>query len=627
MQQFVSLYQADMAGGETRSDLARVPEFVKSCPDGAYRSLFFSSEQTGALYGPMVITFAVRKARDLLFEGCDYSGIEIQLEIGGRRLPQLPAVSELERLLTAEDCLILINGNQYKPATEVLGFQQVYDDSVKCIESLKRFGIPQETMSIYATPEEISLEIHAGVLGLEGSEDLDKCYYRLLGAVADIKESSGRAVKTSIRTVVAHSCQKDYRVLLPGSNHPSLHRPRVSVGSSHFAYGIAAFSDFCSKKRTPQESLQETLNWVKFVQTPLPPVPGLADKIRQLPLPPWPGNSRKGGKTAGAAKDSSAGKAFSGRFQPLKSELLDSMAWLKEQPKAIASISAGLDKSLGGGWTSGAVHLLLGPRESGKASLLLQQALASQKNMSVLYVSYEHGLREFAARAVACTGVVNLSDLLAQLQSGANAEQARKVYAAALEKFADAIGENLIFSGVEANRGEFAASELQQLVAMLPADREKLILVESVNEADLTADLGENMRILRELTAGGSVSVVMSVHAEAKCGKRPHFIEEDDLAMLTRYQRYCDSLLLMLSEKVNLRRFVAMLKGQIDAQVVSSLEQRALQLAGGKRFKTDTYSLLRLLHSRNGRRDTLLYLYQPDLVRLFELASIAMTRS
>ena len=131
MQQFVSLYQADMAGGETRSDLARVPEFVKSCPDGAYRSLFFSSEQTGALYGPMVITFAVRKARDLLFEGCDYSGIEIQLEIGGRRLPQLPAVSELERLLTAEDCLILINGNQYKPATEVLGFQQVYDKNPK----------------------------------------------------------------------------------------------------------------------------------------------------------------------------------------------------------------------------------------------------------------------------------------------------------------------------------------------------------------------------------------------------------------------------------------------------------------------------------------------------------------
>jgi len=173
MQQFVSLYQADMEGGETRSDLVRVPEFVKSCPDGAFRSLYFSAEQGNALYGPMVIVFAVRKARDLLFEGCDYAGVEIQLEIGGRRLPQLPVASELERLLAAEDCLILINGNQYKPATEVLGFQQVYDDTVKCIEALKRLGIPQETMAIYATPEEISLEIHAGVLGLEGSDDLD----------------------------------------------------------------------------------------------------------------------------------------------------------------------------------------------------------------------------------------------------------------------------------------------------------------------------------------------------------------------------------------------------------------------------------------------------------------------
>ncbi|EKD82396.1 MAG: hypothetical protein ACD_39C01325G0001, partial [uncultured bacterium] len=217
--------------------------------------------------------------------------------------------------MAAEDCLILINGHQYKPATEVFNFQQVYDDSVKCIEALKRLGIPQETMAIYATPEEISLEIHAGVLGLEGSPDLDQSYYRLLGAVADIKDAGGRALKSSIRTVVANSCQKDYKVLLPGSNHPALHRPRVSVGASHFAYGIAAFSDFCSKKRTPQESLQETLNWVKFVQTPLPPVSGLADKIRQLPLPPWPGTSKKGGKPAGGAAKTSAGKAFSGRFQ------------------------------------------------------------------------------------------------------------------------------------------------------------------------------------------------------------------------------------------------------------------------------------------------------------------------
>ncbi|MBU1109149.1 MAG: DNA repair protein RadA [Candidatus Riflebacteria bacterium] len=625
MQQFVSLYQADMEGGESRSDLTRVPEFVKSCPDGAYRSLFFSSEEANVLYGPMVVAFSIRKARDLLFEGCDYAGIELQLEVGGRRLPQLPVMSELERLVAAEDCLILINGNPYKPATEVFGFQQVYDDSVKCIEALKRLGIPQETMAIYATPEEISLEIHPGVLGLEGCEDLDQVYYRLLGAIADIKDGDGRPLKSSIRTVIAQSCHKDYRVLLPGSNHPTLHRPRVSVGASHFAYGIAAFSDYCSKKRTPHESLQETLNWVKFVQTKLPPIPGLAEKIRQRPLPPWPGSDKKGARAAGSAK-SSAGKAFSGRFQPLKTEISESMVRLKEQPKTVPSISAGLDKALGGGWTSGALHLLVGSRETGKGSLLMQQALLAQKNMPVLYISYEHGLREFATRAAAVTGVINLPDMLAQMQVSANAEHARKAYGAALEKFADGISENLFFSGIDANRGEFSATDIQQLVAMLPGDSEKLVLVESVNDAVLAEDFAGNMRMLRDLASTGNTTVIMSVHAEVKCGKRPHFIEEDDMALLARYQRYCDSLLVMFSEKVNLRRFVAMLKGQIDAQLVGSLEQRALQLAGGKRFKTDSYSLLRLLHSRTGRRELLLYLYQPDLIRFFELAGVAMGR-
>ncbi|KAF1081337.1 MAG: hypothetical protein GQF41_2143 [Candidatus Rifleibacterium amylolyticum] len=627
MQQFVSLYQADMEGGETRSDLVRVPEFVKSCPDGAFRSLYFSAEQGNALYGPMVIVFAVRKARDLLFEGCDYAGVEIQLEIGGRRLPQLPAASELQRLIAAEDCLILINGNQYKPATEVLGFQQVYDDTVKCIEALKRLGIPQETMAIYATPEEISLEIHAGVLGLEGGDDLDQNYYRLLGAVGDIRNTDGRATKTSLRTVVAQSCSKDYRVLLPGSNHPALHRPRVGVGASHFAYGIAAFSDFCSKKRTPQESIQETLNWVKFVQTPLPPVPGLADKIRQMPLPSWPGVARKGAKPSGSQMKAVGVKAASGRFQPLKSEIAESLVWLKEQPKVLPSISAGLNKSLGGGWTAGGLHVITGPRESGKGSLLMQQALHAQNSVSVLYVSYEHGLREFAARAAALTGVVNLSDMLTQLQSSASVEQARKVYGAAIEKFADGLSENLVFSGIDANRGEFAVADLQQLADMLPGDGDRLIVVESVSESSLNEDFAGNMRALRDLAGNGRTTVIVSVHSDIRCGKRPHFIEEEDLSLLARYQRFCDSLLVMLSEKVNLRRFVGLLKGQIDAQLVGSLEQRALQLAGGKRLKTDTYSLLRLLHSRNGRRDLLLYLYQPDFVRFFELASTVMSRS
>jgi len=55
--------------------------------------------------------------------------------------------------------------------------------------------------------------------------------------------------------------------------------------------------------------------------------------------------------------------------------------------------------------------------------------------------------------------------------------------------------------------------------------------------------------------------------------------------------------------------------------------QKALQLAGNKRLKTDTYTLMRQIHTRNGRRDLLLFLYQPDLGRFYELAALAMTRA
>jgi hypothetical protein len=212
-------------------------------------------------------------------------------------------------------------------------------------------------------------------------------------------------------------------------------------------------------------------------------------------------------------------------------------------------------------------------------------------------------------------------------QSGASGDHARKACGAALEKFADGMNENLVFSGIDANHGEFSPEDIQQLVAMLPGDDEKLVLIDSVCESALANDLVGNMRLLRNMAASGKATVIMTVHADLKCGKRPHFIEEDDLPLLEKYQRHCDSLLVMFSEKVNLRRFVAMLKGQIDAQLVGSLEQRALQLAGGKRLKSDTYSLVRLVHSRSGRREVFLFLYQPDLIRLFELAGAPMSRS
>ncbi len=623
MQKFVSLFHPDLDGGRTVSEVTRVPELVKAHPEGCCRSALFTGEDQKSLFGPLTLVFASRRARDLLLEGCDYQGLEMQIETAGRKLPQLPVASELERLLNAPDTLIHVNGNVFKPATEVFGFQQVYDDSVRCIESLKRLGFTQETMAIYATPEEISVEIHGGATGLEGCEDLVSAYYRIICHVAGIKDAGGKPTKTDVKTILLQTCQKDWPILLPGCNHPTLHRPRVGVGASHFAYGIAAFSDFCCKKRTLQECLQETFTWVKFIQAELPAVAGFKEKADKMPLLPFPG-ARQPGKHAPAGGT----VAHSGRFQPLKTEFDESSARLRNLPPVCHSIAAGLDKSLGGGWSASGIHVIAGPRESGKSAFMMQQALLSEAKMPVLYISCEHSLREFVMRAATSAAGLNLGDLLGHMPiSGAMGENARNSYAAAVEKLQNQITPNLFFSGVEANRHGIDPREIQQLAAMMPGDGEKLVLIESVCESDFADEFASRMRQLKDIATAGRLTIIMSVHYQISCDKRPHFIEEKDLELLEKFQRYSDSILVMLSEKVNLRRFVAMIKGQIDAQLVGSLEQKALQLAGNKRFKTDTYSLMRLIHTRTGRRDLLLFLYQPDSGRFFELAALALSRA
>lgn len=623
MQKFVNLFHHEIDGGIFKSELTRVPEFVKAHADGAYRSILFGSEDSPGAYGPMVFVFTVKRARDLLLDGCEYHGVEMHLESGGRKLPQLPVAAELARFLAAEDTIVLVNGNPYKPHTEVYGFQQVYEDSVKCIDSLKRLGIAQDNMSIFATPEEISIEVHPGPLGIEGDNDTADLYYRLLCHIGEIKEAAGKPLKTVIKTLDLNIFNKEYRLLLPGSNHPSLHRPRVNVGTSHFAYGIAAFSDYCSKKRTQQECLQETFNWVKFVQTALPAIAGLREKIAQMPLLPAPGATMKGKKLAAA----SACTLSSGRFQPFKNELETAGAGFTKPLDAIPSVSSGLDRALGGGWTSGGIHLIVGPREAGKGSLLLQQALTSESRLPLLYLSYEHGFREFVGRAAASAAGLNISDTLAQLPLASSAgEHARISMTAAVEALRARLGSNLHFTGVEAARSELDAEEIRQLASMMTSDANKLVLLESIELSDLMQNSACFMRQLREVASAAGLTIIITVHALTTPGKRPHFIDEADLPLLDKLQKYCDSILVLQSEKVNLRKFVAMVKGQIDAALVGSLEQKALQLAGGKRLKTDTYTLAKLIHTRSGRREILLYLYQPDLLRFFELATIPLQR-
>jgi archaellum biogenesis ATPase FlaH len=621
MQKFVSLFHESLDANGSFSDLNRVPEFVKAHPEGAFRSIFFADESKKGFYGPLVLVFSVRKARDILLEGCEYADLEVAVESGGRRLPQLPALPELERLLDSDSTIVYVNGHQYKPLNEVFGFQQVYDDAVKCIDVLKKMGIAQETMAIYATPDEIAIEVHHGPLGLEGGDDMPDLYYRLLCRVADIREAGGRPQKGSVRTVVLQSCSRDYRLLLPGSNHPGLHRPRVNVGASHFAYGVAAFSDYCGKKRTLQECLQETFNWVKFVQAELPPVPGLGDKIRALPLPAIPGK-----KASGTAVSVAARKAGNASFQPFKAELESAGLVAASMPPAVSSFSSGLDRSLGGGWGAGGLHLIVGPRESGKGSMLLQQAFLSEAKLPVLYVSFEHGMRELVLRSVCQGSGLNYSDIAGQLsQTAESGEHARASVKAAISQLVSRIGNNLHLTGYETSHFWESLDEVKQLISMIPGDNRKLIVLESLDLQHLLDNSGLMLRQLREIASCGN-TVIAGVHAEILLGKRPHFIEENDLALLGRLEKHSDSILTLNTEKANLRRFVAMVKGQIDASVVGSLEQKALQLAGGRRLRSDTYSLARLIHTRTGRRDQLLFLYQPDFFKMYELATMPLQR-
>lgn len=116
--------------------------------------------------------------------------------------------------------------------------------------------------------------------------------------------------KLEVKTILLQSCQKEWLYCCRAAT-TLLCTARVSGSALYFAHGIAAFSDFCGKKRNLQECLQETFSWVKFIQAELPAIAGLKEKIEKLPQLPLPGagpaESCHGGKRTG----SSAQRAFS----------------------------------------------------------------------------------------------------------------------------------------------------------------------------------------------------------------------------------------------------------------------------------------------------------------------------
>ena len=615
-------------------ELTRVPEILKERSEACYRSAFFSEEGKANCFGPMTMIFAVRLAKDLLLEGCDYSGVDIKLETAGRVLPAIPAQNELVKLLDAPDTMIHVNGKVYKPNSEVYGFQHVYDDAAKCMDKLKQMGFTNDTMAIFATPDDITLEINGSAFGLEGNNELASRYYKLICYIAEVKDVGGTPQKSSIKTILLDTTMYSKKILIPGSIHPVLKRNKVGIGASHFSFGIAAFDEMCSKKHTARECIQEALNWVKFNEKQLTPVAGIRELLDSLNSVALPDQS----KTASIASSVNSAnvlatlapvtaKNFIGVFQPLKIEIEATAPNFKGIAEGIHSFSGNLDKTLGRGWSHGGLHLILGERENGKASMLMQQSLLIENKMPVLYVSYEQTVKDFVINASCLTSGINKSELWSGLSgNGPNYQQVRLAFGSAVDKLQIKLSHNLFFSGVEAGRTSFDADEIIQLASMLPDAPNKLVIIESINEEDFD-DIKAQLQKLKAIALAGNVTVIMSVHTKGEVSKRPNLVEDSDLELLTKYQRFSDTIIDLNTSKVNMRKFVALIKGQIDPALVSNLEQKALQLCGGKRLKSDTYSLARVIHNRNGRRDMILYLYQPDMGRFFDLATVGMGKA
>ena len=617
-------------------ELERIPEILKEHEESCFRSSFFSEDSKNDCFGPLTLTFAIRTAKDLLLEGCDYQGLEIKIETAGKLLPAIPAHAELQKLLESPDTIVHVNGHIYKPNTEVFGFQQVYDDSVKCIDGLKKLGFNNESLAIYATPDDITVEVNPFALGLEGNNELSPRYYKLLCHLADIKDIGGKPQKTDVKTILLNTVLPEGKILLPGSLHPTMRRVKVGVGASHFAYGIAAFSDTCGKKRSKEECIQEALNWLKFIAKELPPVKGIRELLDTLPNIALPGKSNKSqmvqaaaaAPAANTASNSSApvpAKTFIGVFQSLKAELEGAKNEFKDIPQGITAFSTGLDKILGRGWSIGGLHIILGGREQGKASLLLQQAILSENKLPVLYVSYEQNLKNFVMNTACLIGGINKSEMISGLV-GPNAVQVKSALAAAVDKLQAKLSQNLYFSGNEAGRVKFEADDILQLADMLPEAPRKMIVIESVSEDDLGEDVSTQLQKLKAAASANNYSILMSIHTKKSQVKRPNVIEETDIDYLDRYQKFSDTIINVETEKTNLRKFVALVKGQVDAALVANLEQKSLQLCGGKKLKSDTYSFSRIIHNRNGKRDLILFLYQPDMGRFFELATVPLSR-
>ncbi len=610
-----------------------LPDLLKAHPEGLYRLTYFvetdnlqeireaGSKGRLPMGGPFSVVHAVRRASDIVLEECGYENHTFTLEVGGKRLPELPSKGDIEALLKEEKTLVVFDSRTYKPNTEVFSFQDVYDDTIRFIAALKKLGITSDQMGIYATPEEISIEVHPGVFDIPDDPKLPLYYQNLLFKLAGVKRMDRRFQKTFNRTVLLQTPQFTHQFLIPGSIHPGLRRPKVCVGQTHISYGIAAFSDFCGKKRSLEECQQETKNWVKFLESSVIAVDGLRDILTEVSVTETPAVV-----PVSAPVEKAPSVSATGGVRPLHEELA---AISSQPPSSQPSIPAPwpeFTRLLLGGWKKDGLHVIFGGREEGKAAFLLAQALNLASKAGVLFVSREQHPREFVQRVASWASRVSIAEIA--FKSGASSpdgEASRRKYKEILDASRPFLGDSFFFRGIDSVLRFGDVDELGQMMKMISQKETRALFLESWRLEDIPrgSDLLDR---LKGLASGQGFPVFLSVHVPPVAYPKPHFIDGFDLEILDRWQGVADTIIHLSSERINLRKFLAMSQGKVDPAIAEKLEQKLYHAAGAGKLKGDTFSLARIIHQRGGGRYAASFLYQRDIQRFTEGLSMALGR-
>lgn len=208
---------------------------------------------------------------------------------------------------------------------------------------------------------------------------------------------------------------------------------------------------------------------------------------------------------------------------------------------------------------------------------------------------------------------------------GPEGDTARPKLKSLYEAVANAVRDSLYLRGSDSAIPPYDADALSELMKMVPAGAGRVLVVESL-ASEAGERLGRFLEVLRQLAAAQRFTVMASVHVPMVQIQRPHLVDTVDLDLLSRWQAVSDSILHLTSERINLRKFLAMSQGKVDPAVAEALEKRLYQAAAGVRHRNDTYCLARLLHARAGIRSALLFLYQRDLIRFWDGPSMPIGR-